>query len=93
MCLVEHLYLRALSRALTVVPGTPRAHVFCSRGFPGPLLRGAVVIKVPSILILVGLPVAQDVKGGAGGGGRQGALRDLQLLEVGVDGRLRAALA
>lgn len=89
------MYLRALSRAVPVVPGTfvCSAHVFCSWGFPGPLLRGAVVIKVPAILILVGLPVAQDVKGGAGGGGRQGALCDLQLLEIGVDGGLRVALA
>lgn len=82
------MYLGALSRALAVVPGTPRAHVLCSRRFPGPLLRGAVVIKVPAVLILVGLPVTQDVKGGAGGGGGQGALGDLQLLEVGVDGGL-----
>lgn len=89
----DHLYLRALSRAVSVVPGTAGAHVLCSWGFPGPLLRGAVVIKVPAIWILVGLPVAQDVQGGAGGGRRKGALRDLQLLEVGVDGRLRTALA
>lgn len=84
----ECLYLGALGRALAVVPGTPRAHVLGSRRFPGPLLRGAVVIEVPAVLILVGLPVSQDVEGGAGGGGGQGALGDLQLLEVGVDGGL-----
>lgn len=87
------MYLGALSRAVAIVPGAPRAHVLSSRWFPGPLLGGGVVIKVPAVWILVGLPVAQDVKGGAGGGGGQGALGDLQLLEVSVDGGVRAALA
>lgn len=36
----------------------------------------------------MGLPVAQDVKRGAGGDRRQAGLRDLQLLEVGVDRRV-----
>lgn len=86
-------YLGALARAVAALPGAPRAHVLRSRRLPGPLLRGAVVIKVPAARVLEGLPVAQRVEGGAGGDGGQGALRDLQLLEVGVDGRLGAALA
>lgn len=40
----------------------------------------------------MGLPVAQDVKRGAGGDRRQAGLRDLQLLEVGVDRRVGPAM-
>lgn len=56
-------------------------------------MGGAVVVEVSAIGVLVGLPVAQDVERGAGGGGRRRRLGDLQLLEVGVDGRLGAAVA
>lgn len=86
-------YLRALSCAVALSSEAPRAGVLCSRWFPGPLLGGAVVVEVPAVLVLVGLPVTQDVEGGAGGERGHGGLGDLQFLEVGVDGRLGAALA
>lgn len=47
---------------------------------------------MPAAQVFVGLPVAQDVERGAGGDGRQAGLRDLQLLEVGVDRRVGPAL-
>lgn len=70
-----------------------RAAVLGSRRLPGPLLGGAVVVEVSAAGVLVGLPVTQNVEGGAGGDGRWCCLGDLQFLEVGVDGRLGAALA
>lgn len=70
-----------------------RAGVLGPRWLPGPLLGGAVVVEVSATGVLVGLPVAQDVQRGAGGDGRRRRLGDLQLLEVGVDGRLGAAQA
>lgn len=62
---VRGAYLRAAPCAVALSPGAPRAGVPCSRRFPGPLLGGAVVVEVPAALVLVGLPVAQDVEGGA----------------------------
>lgn len=73
--------------------GAPRAGVPGPGGLPGPLLGGAVVVEVPAVLVLVGLPVAQCVDWGAGGIRRQAGLGDLQFLEVGVNRRLRATLA
>lgn len=90
---VRDPYLGALSCAVPLSSGAPRAGVLCSRWFPGPLLGGAVVVEVPAVRVLVGLPVAQDVDWGAGGDRGLGGLADLQLLEVSVDGRLRASLA
>lgn len=84
-------HLGTLAGAVAV--HTARAGVLGSRRLPSPLLGGAVVVEVSAIGVLVGLPVAQDVERGAGGGGRRRRLGDLQLLEVGVDGRLGAALA
>lgn len=69
------------------------AGVLGSRRLPGPLLGGAVVVEVSAAGVLVGLPVTQNVEGGARGDGRRCRLGDLQFLEVGVDGRLGAALA
>lgn len=57
-----------------------------SRWLPGPFLGGAVVVEVPAILVLVGLPVSDHVEGGAEGQRRLAGLGDLQLLEVAVDG-------
>lgn len=48
---------------------------------------------MPAVLVLVGLPVAQHVEGGAGGKRGLVGLGDLQFLEVGVDRGLGAALA
>lgn len=90
---MHDLYLRALSCAVALSSGAPRAGVLCSRWFPGPLLGGAVVVEVPAVLVLVGLPVTQDVEGGVGGVRGHGGLGDLQFLEVSVDRRLGAALA
>ncbi len=45
----------------------PDAGVSGSGRLPGPLLGGAVVVEVPAILVLVGVPVAQYVEGGSGG--------------------------
>lgn len=70
-----------------------RASILGPWRLPGPLLGGAVVVEVSAIGVLVGLPVAQDMERGAGGDGRRCRLSDLQLLEVGVDGRLGAAVA
>lgn len=70
-----------------------RACVLGSWRLPGPLLGGAVVVEVSAIGVLVGLPLAQDMLWGAGREGRRRRLGDLQLLEVGVDGRLGAGLA
>jgi len=41
--------------------GVPDAGVSESRWLPGPFLGGAVVVVVPAVLVLVGLPVSQDV--------------------------------
>lgn len=73
--------------------GVPGAGVPGSGGLPGPFLGGAVVVEVPAVLVLVGLPVAKHMEGGAGGQRGQVGLGDLQFLEVGVDGRLGPALA
>lgn len=62
----------------------PDAGVPGSRRLPGPLIRGAVVVEVSAGLVLIGLPVAQDVEGAARRHRRQAGLGDLQLLEVGV---------
>lgn len=86
-------YLRAVSCAVALSSGAPRAGVPGPGRLPGPLLGGAVVVEVPAVLVLVGLPVAQRVDGRAGGIRRQAGLGDLQFLEVGVNRRLRAALA
>lgn len=56
-----------------------------ARRLPGALSGGAVVVEMPATQVFVGLPVAQDVKRGAGWDGWQAGLRDLQLLQVGVD--------
>lgn len=69
--------------AATGVPG--------ARRLPGPLSGGTVVVEMPAAQVFVGLPVAQDVEGGARGDGRQAGLGDLQLLEVSVDGRVGPA--
>lgn len=60
--------------------------------FPGALSGPPVVVEEPAAQVFVGLPVAQDVERRGGGDGRQAGLRDLQLLEVGVDRRVRPAL-
>lgn len=52
---------------------------------PGPLLGGAVVVEVSAAGVLVGLPVTQNMEGGARGDRRWCRLGDLQFLEVGVD--------
>ncbi|KAF3836165.1 hypothetical protein F7725_028723, partial [Dissostichus mawsoni] len=57
-----------------------------------PASGGGPVLAVRLTGVFVGLPVAQDVERGAGGDGWQAGLRDLQLLEVGVDRRVGAAL-
>ena len=88
-----YTYLGALPRAVAVSSGAPDAGVPGSGRLPGPLLGGAVVVEVPAVLVLEGLPVSQHVERRAGGVRGQVALRDLQLLEVGVDGRLGAAVA
>lgn len=49
-------------------------------------MGGAVVVVVPSILVLVGLPVTEHLVGGAGRKRGQVGLGDLQFLEVGIDG-------
>lgn len=90
---VHDPYLRALSCAVVVSSGAPGAGVLGSGRLPCPLLGGAVVVEVPAVLVLERLPVAQHVDGGAGGIRGQVVLGDLQLLEVGVDGGLRAARA
>ena len=86
-------YLRAVSRAVALSSGAPCAGVSGPGWLPGPLLGGAVVVEVPAVLVLVGLPVAQRVDGRAGGIRRQAGLGDLQFLEVGVNRRLGAARA
>lgn len=97
MCFIEASvqdpYLRALSRAVALSSGAPAAGVFGSGRLPGPLLGGAVVVEVPAVLVLVGLPVTQNMEGGAGGERGHVGLADLQFLEVGVDRGLGAALA
>ena len=60
---------------------------------PGALPGGAVEVEVPAAQVLVGLPVPEHVQRGGGRDGRQAGLGDLQLLEVGVDRRVGAALA
>lgn len=79
--------LAVSSDAAGAAAGVPGA-----RWLPGPLSGGTVVIEMSATQVFVGLPVAQDVERGAGGDGRQAGLRDLQLLEVGVDRRVRPAL-
>lgn len=86
-------YLGAIPRAVALSSGVPDAGVPGSGRLPGPLLGGAVVVEVPAVLVPVGLPVAQHVERGARGQRGQVGLGDLQLLEVGVDGRLGAAVA
>lgn len=61
-----------------IVPG--------SRWLPGPLLGGAIVVEVPTILVLMGLPVSNHMERGARGQRGLGRLGDLQFLEVAVDG-------
>lgn len=90
---VHDPYLGALSHAVALSSGAPDAGVSGSGWLPGPLLGGAVIVEVPAILVLVGLPVAEHVDRGAGGERGQVGLGDLQFLEVGVDRRLGAALA
>lgn len=83
---------------LGALPSAVAIHAACAgvlspRRLPGPLLGGAVVVEMSATGILVGLPVAQDMERGAGRDGRRRRLGDLQLLEVGVDGRIGAAVA
>lgn len=88
---LPHLALRCAlavsSEAAGAAAGVPGA-----RRLPGPLSGGPVVVEMPAAQVFVGLPVAKDVEGGAGGDGRQAGLRDLQLLEVSVDRRVGPAL-
>lgn len=88
---LPHLALRC---ALAVSPEAAgaAAGVPGARRLPGPLSGGPVVVEMPAAQVFVGLPVAKDVEGGAGGDGRQAGLRDLQLLEVSVDRRVGPAL-
>lgn len=58
----------------------PGEAVPCPWGFPGLLLRAAVVVEVSAILVFVSLPVAIGVERSGGRQGRGGGLRDLQLL-------------
>lgn len=86
-------YLVGFSSDVALSSGVPAAGVFGSRWLPCPLMGGAVVIEVPAVLVLVGLPVTEHVEGGTGGLRGHVGLSDLQVLEVGVNGRLGAALA
>lgn len=86
-------YLVGLSNAVALSSGVPAVGVFGPRWLPGPLMGGAVVVEVPAVLVLVGLPVAEHIDGGAGGLRGQVGLSDLQFLEVGVDRWLWASLA
>lgn len=88
-----YTYLGALSCAVALSSGAPRAGVPGPGRLPGPLLGAAVVVVVPACRVLVGLPVAQHVERGAGGKRGQVSRGNLQLLEVGVDRRLGAAVA
>lgn len=64
----------------------PGAIVPGSRRLPGPLLGGAIVVEVPTILVLMGLPVSNHMEWGARGQRGLGRLGYLQFLEVAVDG-------
>lgn len=86
--LVLHRPLTVSTEAAGAAAGVPGA-----RRLPCPLPGGPVVVEMSPAQVFVGLPVAQDVERRAGGDGRQAGLGDLQLLEVGVDRRVGAALA
>ncbi len=70
----------------------PVEAVPCPWGFPGPLLRAAVVVEASAILVFVSLPVAIGEERREGRQWRGGGLRDLQLLQVCVDRRVGPTL-
>lgn len=80
----------ALHHALAV-SSDAAAGVAGARRLPGALASGAVVVKVPAAQVPVGLPVAQNMERRSAGDGGYAGLGDLQLLEVGVDRRVRPA--
>lgn len=88
---IPHLTLQCALAVRSETAGAA-AGVPGARWLPGPLSGGTVVVEMPPAQVFVGLPVAQDVEGGAGGDGWQAGLRDLQLLEVGVDRRVGSTL-
>lgn len=81
-------------RALAVSPGAAGAAtgVPGAGRLPGPLATRSVVVEMPAAEVFVSLPVAQDMQRRAGGDCWQAGLRELQLLEVGVNRRVGAAL-
>lgn len=83
------MYLSVSHVLLLLFPGEA---VPCPWGFPGPLLRAAVVVEVSAILVFVSLPVAIGVERREGRKWRGGGLRDLQFLQVCVNRRVRPAL-
>lgn len=89
---IPHLTLCS-ALAVRTETASAAAGVPGARRFPGPLPGGAVVVEMSAAQVFVGLPVACNVEGRAGGDGRQVGLGDLQLLEVGVDWRVGPSLA
>lgn len=83
------MYLSVSHVSFLLFPGEA---VPCPWGFPGLFLCAAVVVEVSAILVFVSLPVAIGVERRGGWQWRDGGLRDLQLLQVCVDRRVRLAL-
>ncbi len=83
-----YLHVSSVGRVPTSDPVVSRAG-----RFPGPLLSHAVVVEVSSTRIFVRFPVTQDMQRGRRGNRWERRLRDLQLLEVGVNGGLGSTLS